>query len=84
MYNALKASLLAVYLLAVIAAFGVLPPVVAMVLQRVAVALVVAHVLELVAFFGRVRGHPGPLIDSVALTLLFGFLHWKPLPRAAA
>lgn len=48
-----------------------------------AVVLLAVHLLEVVACFGKVALHKGPLFDSVLLTLLFGFLHWKPLADAA-
>ncbi len=81
MTSVLKVACLAIYLLAVLAAFGVLPAGVGHVLQLLACALVAAHLLELLVVFGRVRAHPGPLVDSLALALLFGFLHWRPLAR---
>lgn len=79
----LKASCLAIYLLAVIGAFTPLPYDATSALQSVAAILLGLHVLELLAAFKSVRRYPGPLIDSVALTLLFGLLHWLPLAKAA-
>jgi len=78
-----KASCLAVYLLAVLGAvvalpFGIAPP-----LQYIAVILLVLHALEALIALRSVRRYPGPLVDSIALTLLFGFLHWKPLTGRA-
>jgi hypothetical protein len=81
MYDTMKAGLLAIYLLAIVAAFGILPPGFARGLQWLAVVLLAAHIAELLLVFRTVRRYPGPLIDSVALTLLFGFLHWKPLGK---
>ena len=49
----------------------------------VAVVLLAAHLLEVVFCFRKVALHKGPLLDSVLLTLLFGFLHWKPMADAA-
>jgi hypothetical protein len=69
MNNALKAGALAIYLLAVVGAGGFLPA-------------GIASALRLVAF-KHIQRYPGPLIDSVALTLLFGFLHWLPLKQGA-
>ena len=83
MNNALKASCLAIYLLAVAGAYGVLPSGIASAVQTVAVVLLVLHVLEVLIAFGSIRRYPGPLVDSIALTLLFGFLHWKPLKANA-
>ena len=79
MSDSLKAALLAVYALAIIGAFGVLPVGLTSVLQTMALILVAAHVLELLVAFRSVKRYPGPLIDSIALTLLFGFVHWRPL-----
>jgi len=76
-----KAICLAIYLLAVAGAFVALPFGITSVLQKVAVILLLAHVLELLIAFKSVKRYPGPLVDSIALTLLFGFLHWKPLTR---
>lgn len=79
----LKVGCLAIYLLAVVDASVALPLGAGSVLQNLAVILLALHTLELVFAFGSVRRHPGPLIDSVALTLLFGLLHWLPLARRA-
>lgn len=49
----------------------------------VAMLLMAAHLLEVVVCFKKVALHKGPLLDSVLLTLLFGFLHWKPMADAA-
>ncbi len=51
------------------------------VLQIVAVVLLAGHVLELLIAFGSVKRYSGPLVDSIALTLLFGFLHWGLLRK---
>lgn len=83
MNTLLKAGCLAIYLLALVGAFVALPWGAESVLQDIAAILVGLHVLELVVAFGSVRRHPGPLIDSVALTLLFGLLHWLPLAKGA-
>jgi len=40
-------------------------------------------VLEVLIAFKYIQRYPGPLIDSVALTLLFGFLRWLPLKKGA-
>jgi uncharacterized protein YhhL (DUF1145 family) len=41
--------------------------------------LLTIHALELVFAMKQVRLYKGPLWISVALTLLFGLLHWQPL-----
>jgi hypothetical protein len=83
MNNALKASALAIYLLAVAGASSMLPAAIASAVQVVAAALLGLHVLEVLVAFQILKRYPGPLVDSIALTLLFGFLHWWPL-RAKA
>jgi uncharacterized protein YhhL (DUF1145 family) len=49
-----------------------------------ALVLMAVHLLEVVVYFKKVALHRGPLFDSVLLTLLFGFLHWKPMADAAS
>lgn len=79
MNNAIKASCLALYLLAIVGSFGALPDAITSVMQLLAIALLAGHVLEVLLAFGTLKRHPGPLVDSIGLTLLFGFLHWWPL-----
>jgi uncharacterized protein YhhL (DUF1145 family) len=79
--SALKAACLAVYLLALGGTFVLPAAGLTAVLQIAAVVLLGAHLLELLLAFRFVRRHPGPLLDSIGLTLLFGFLHWLPLAR---
>lgn len=83
MNDNLKAILLVIYALAIAAAVGLLPPGLGLVLERAALLLVVAHIAELLVFFRSVKLYRGPLIDSIALTLAFGILHWRPLQRQA-
>lgn len=82
MNDTLKAILLAIYALAILGLLGVLPPGLASVLAKIAVFLVAAHLLELAIAFKAVQRYPGPLVDSIGLTLLFGILHWRPLSKA--
>ncbi len=80
-----KLLLLVLYGVAVgsyLTALPLSPDVIAWV-RIVAVVLLAAHLLEVVVFFGKVALHKGPLLDSMVLTLLFGFLHWKPMADAA-
>ena len=49
----------------------------------IAVVLLAAHLLEVAFCFRKVALHKRPLLDSVLLTMLFGFLHWKPMADAA-
>ncbi len=81
MNDALKVACLALYLLAIVGAFGVLPAGITSILQKAALILLAAHVLELLFAFKNVRRYRGPLVDSIGLTLLFGLLHWKPLAK---
>lgn len=81
MNNALKAACLAIYVLALAGTFALPAANVTRLLQVVAVALLGAHLLELLLALRWIRRHPGPLLDSIGLTLLFGFLHWLPLAR---
>ncbi len=82
MYNFIKALCLAIYVLAAIGGYLMLPEGLVAGLRMVALVLLAAHVLEILVAFKSVKRYPGPLIDSIALTLLFGFLHWKPLGRS--
>jgi hypothetical protein len=43
-----------------------------------------AHALEVLAFRKQIALYKGPFAVSAGLTLLFGFLHWKPLADRAA
>jgi hypothetical protein len=81
----LKSICLAIYVLAMVGPLAPLPWGATPIVQWIAVALLGAHALELLVGFKGIKRHPGPLVDSIALTLLFGFLHWKPLlaPRSA-
>jgi uncharacterized protein YhhL (DUF1145 family) len=81
MNTALKAAILAVYLLAIVGAFGVLPAGITSIVQKAALILLAAHALELLFAYKSVQRYRGPLVDSIALTLLFGLLHWKPLAK---
>jgi uncharacterized protein YhhL (DUF1145 family) len=80
-HTLLKASCLAIYLLAIIASFAIPSASVTSVLQVGAILLLAGHVLELLVAFRSIKRYPGPLVDSMSLTLLFGFLHWWPLRK---
>jgi uncharacterized membrane protein HdeD (DUF308 family) len=80
----LKLACLLVYLLALAKLAGLVPPDVMAHTPTIALAILVAHVAELMFFFRHVRLYRGPLAVSVLLTLLFGLLHWKPLADAQA
>jgi uncharacterized protein YhhL (DUF1145 family) len=81
MNDVVKGVGLLVYLLAGFGAQLALPAGLLHGLQVLAALLIAAHLLELLVFFKHVQRYPGPLVDSVALTLLFGYLHWLPLSR---
>ena len=53
----------------------------ASVVRTAALLVLVAHALEVPVAFKFGKRYDGPLGVSVALTLLFGFLHWIPLAR---
>lgn len=81
MSNWIKGLCLAIYVLAAIGGLLMLPGDVVYGLRIAALVLLAAHALEILVAFKSIKRYPGPLIDSIALTLLFGFLHWKPLER---
>ena len=81
MNSILKAGCLVIYTLALASMFVALPWKTAMVLQYLALILLGAHLLEVLIAFRHVKRYQGPLIDSIALTLLFGLLHWQPLSK---
>lgn len=80
----LKACCLALYAAALAATLFPVPTGIATALRIIALVLLAAHAVELVVAWRFVKRHPGPLIESIALTLLFGFLHWWPLKNADA
>jgi hypothetical protein len=84
MNSLLKGVCLVVYLLAFAGLFFELPGGMTKPVQVLALILLAAHALEVVVAFGKVKLYRGPLAVSVALTVLFGFLHWMPLARANA
>ena len=82
MYVYLKVLCLLIYVLAAVGDLLMLPVGVTSGLRTAALVLLAAHTLELLFAFKSVKRYPGPLIDSIALTLLFGLLHWKPLTKS--
>ena len=80
MNQILKAGCIGLYLLAIASCFVDIPG--GVWLQRLAIAFVVVHALELVAMFKHVKAYAGPLWKSVVLTMLFGLLHWLPIAKA--
>ena len=87
MMKLLKIACLATYALALASWLGWLPPALAGAggtAQNASLVLLAIHALELALMFKHVRSYPGSLAASVALTLVFGLMHWKPLADASA
>jgi hypothetical protein len=83
-FTVLKAACLGAYFMALAGMAGLITGELSNRAQNLALAMLVIHVLELVVMFKHVRLYRGPLPVSIALTLLFGVLHWRPLAREAA
>ena len=79
----LKINLLAIYALAMLSLWLPMPWQSGPVLQNMAMALLAIHAIETIFAFKHVKTYPGPLGKSMALSLLFGLLHWLPLARRA-
>jgi uncharacterized protein YhhL (DUF1145 family) len=87
MFFTLSKAIALVFYALVAASFVVALPVPPEVLYwaRLSVAgLFAAHALELIVFRKQIALYPGPFAASAGLTMLFGFLHWKPLADRAA
>jgi uncharacterized protein YhhL (DUF1145 family) len=78
-----RGLLVATYLLALVSLFVVLPQDAAPMVQRLALVLLGVHALECLLAYKHIKRYTGPLWVSLALSLLFGLLHWMPLARAA-
>lgn len=81
--NVLKLGCIAIYLAALAAWAGLLPGGLGRAAQVTAVGILLLHAIELLFVSEHVRRYRGPVAVSVLLTLLFGFLHWKPLADEA-
>ena len=79
----LRGLLVATYLLALVSLFVALPMDATPVMQKLALVLLGVHALECLLAFKYIKRYTGPLWVSLALSLLFGLLHWMPLARAA-
>ena len=77
-----KAVCLILYALGLASFLGMLPEGWRIV-GTIAAGVLIIHVIEIVAMFKHVRAYQGPLAVSMLLTLLFGFLHWKPIADRA-
>src|SRR5574338_381048 len=80
----LEGVCLVVYLLALVGTLFELPLAIASTVRYGALVLLGAPALEVLVAFRAVRRYRGPLLVSIVLTLLFGFLHWIPLARERA
>ena len=83
MKSLFKVLCLVTYALALAVPFVTLPMGVGPHVQKLALILIAAHVLELPIAYRYLKLYNGPLIDSVAMSLLFGLLHWQPLAKAS-
>jgi hypothetical protein len=83
MNGLLKAICVTLYLLVLASLFTELPiqPKIVLVMQYAVIALLAAHVIEVIVWFKFVRLYRGPLATSILLTLLFGLMHWQPLMK---
>lgn len=84
MNKLLRTVCLTVYALALVGLFVDLPFDLAPGVQYAAAILLGAHLLETLLAFKSVRRYPGSLAVSIALSLLFGLLHWLPLAKENA
>lgn len=78
-----KALCLGTYALALTVPFVTIPLDAGPYLQKLALILLAAHILELPIAYRYLRLYKGSLIDSVALSLMYGLLHWQPLAKAS-
>lgn len=81
MSNAIKTGCLALFVLAATGSLLALPSGALSMLHTVALVVLGLHALEVLVAFKYVKRHPGPLLDSIGLTLLFGLGHWLPLKQ---
>ena len=79
--DTLKAGALGLYALTILSLLVSLPG--GRILQTIVLIVLLAHVIEIIIFQKQIRLYQGSLTDSIGLTLLFGFLHWKPLADKA-
>jgi hypothetical protein len=84
MNTLLKGVCLVIYTLAVAGLFVEFPGSTATTIGYAALILLGAHVLEVLVAFESVKLYKGPIIVSIFLTVLFGFLHWIPLAKEDA
>ena len=83
MIKILKVLLSVFYILAVASLFFPLFGEMTIYYQYFIIAVLVAHVVEVLVFMAHVRKYEGTLVARVFLTILYGFLHWLPLKQQA-
>ncbi|MES2149453.1 MAG: hypothetical protein V4508_06630 [Pseudomonadota bacterium] len=76
-----KLTLLAIYAIALAGLAGKVIPAIAQPIETIALALVLVHALEVAYAFKYLKRYSGGLPASIALTMLFGLLHWRRLMR---
>jgi hypothetical protein len=79
--DTLKAGALGLYALTILSLLVNLPG--GGILRTIVLIVLLAHIVEIIVFQKQIRLYQGPLVDSIGLTLLFGFMHWKPLADKA-
>ncbi len=77
----IKSNLIALYVLAVLSLWVPLPWDSGPILQKISMVLIAIHAIETLVAFKYVKAYDGPLGKSVALSLLYGLLHWLPIAR---
>jgi len=83
-YIILKIACLAIYAVAAASIAVELPYPLAIAFRSITGIFLVVHVAEVFFCQRQWRLYQGASACSIALTLLFGFLHWKPLADSAA
>ena len=72
------------YAAALLSLFVEMPATVEQILQYGTLALFAAHAVEIAVALRYIKLYEGPLLISMLLTLLFGFMHWMPYKKRAA
>tara|TARA_R110000772_G_scaffold268731_1_gene398313 strand:+ start:17187 stop:17450 length:264 start_codon:yes stop_codon:yes gene_type:complete len=83
MIKALKVLLSGFYILAVVSIFFPLLGELTLYYQYFIIAVLIAHVFEVLVFIEHIKKYPGAISTSIFLTILYGFLHWLPLKKQA-
>jgi hypothetical protein len=79
MFTVLKTACVTIFALALLANFIPMPEWLASGAQTAAIILLFVHLIEVFFFWRYVKMWQGPLVGSIALTLLFGILYWNPV-----